>query len=111
MNNLQWIGSGLLLAMLAACGKPETPPAPALPVFVVHPDGSGGMAVAAYPGEVRAREEAALSFRVGGNLLRREVDAGQRVSKGQLLAVLDVADYELQARAAQAQYAAAEADL
>lgn len=111
MNNLRWIGSGLLLALLAACGKPETAPTPALPVFVVHPDGSGGMAVAAYSGEVRAREETALSFRVGGKLLRREVDVGQRVNKGQLLAVLDVADYELQARAAQAQYAAAEADL
>src|SRR5690606_9972350 len=86
------------------------PPAHAVPVLVVHPQG-GGDAVTAYPGEVRAREEAALSFRVGGNLLRREVDAGQRVKKGQLLAELDVADYALQARAAQAQYAAAEADL
>ncbi len=111
MNNVRWIGSGLLLAMLAACGKTETAPAPAVPVLVEHPLGSAGPSVAAYPGEVRAREEAALSFRVGGNLLRREVDAGQRVQKGQLLAVLDAADYQLQARAAQAQYAAAEADL
>ncbi len=111
MNNLRWIGSGLLLALLAACGKPETPPAQALPVLVVHPQGGEGMALAAYPGEVRAREEAALSFRVGGNLVRREVDAGQRVSKGQLLAELDASDYALQARASQAQYAAAEADL
>ncbi|MCD9088090.1 efflux RND transporter periplasmic adaptor subunit [Stenotrophomonas sp. SY1] len=111
MTNVRWIGCGLLLALLAACGKTETAPAYAVPVFVEHPAGGIGKSVTAYPGEVRAREEAALSFRVGGKLLRREVDAGQRVSKGQLLAVLDAADFELQARAAQAQYAAAEADL
>ncbi|WP_305804188.1 efflux RND transporter periplasmic adaptor subunit [Stenotrophomonas sp. YIM B06876] len=111
MKNVRWIGSSLLLAVLAACGKPEAVPAAAVPVLVVHPASTDGQAVVAYPGEVRAREESALSFRVGGNLLRREVDAGQRVKQGQVLAELDVADYELQARAAQAQYAAAEADL
>ncbi len=110
MNTARWIGGSLLLALLAACGKTEPAPAHAVPVLVVHPQGSGD-AITAYPGEVRAREEAALAFRVGGNLLRREVDAGQRVKRGQLLAELDVADYALQARAAQAQYAAAEADL
>jgi len=111
MNNLRWIGGSLLLAVLAACGKTETAAVPALPVMVVKPAGGQDVTVTAYPGEVHAREEAALSFRVAGNLLRREVDAGQRVKKGQVLAELDVADYALQARAAQAQYAAAEADL
>lgn len=111
MINVRWIGGSLLLALLSACGKPEPAPVHAVPVLVVHPAGSDGQALGAYPGEVRAREEAALSFRVGGKLLRREVDAGQRVKKGQLLAELDVADLSLQARAAQAQFAAAEADL
>ena len=52
-----------------------------------------------------------MSFRVGGNLVKRHVDAGQRVKKGDVLAELDVADFALQARASQAQLAAAEADL
>jgi len=60
---------------------------------------------------VRARQESPLSFRVGGNLVKRDVDAGQRVKKGDVLAELDVADFALQARASQAQLAAAEADL
>ncbi len=111
MKNFRWIGSSLLMAMLAACGNHEAAPQTAVPVLVVHPGSSDGLAIAAYPGEIRAREESPLSFRVAGNLLRREVDAGQRVKRGQLLAELDVADYQLQARAAQAQYAAAEADL
>ena len=110
MNTARWIGTALSLTLLAACGKPDVSPAHAVPVLVVHP-GGGEVAVSAYSGEIRAREEAVLSFRVGGNLLRRHVDAGQWVKRGQLLAELDVADYALQARAAQAQYAAAEADL
>ena len=110
MTTARWIAVPLLLALLAACAKPEPAPLQARPVWVVHPQPAVATA-SSYPGEVRAREETTLSFRVGGNLLRREVDAGQRVHKGQLLAELDVADYALQARAAQAQYAAAEADL
>ena len=110
MTTARWIAVPLLLALLAACAKPEPAPLQARPVWVVHPQPAVATA-SSYPGEVRAREEATLSFRVGGNLLRREVDAGQRVRKGQLLAELDVADYALQARAAQAQYAAAKADL
>src|SRR5690606_23248692 len=49
-------------------------------------------------------------FRVGGELVRRHVDAGARVAAGQVLAELDPGDQALQARAAQAQLAAAEAE-
>ncbi len=111
MKNVRWIGGTLLMAMLAACGNSEPAVVSAVPVLVTQPDAGQGAAALAFPGEVRAREEAALSFRVGGKLLRRHVDAGAQVKKGQLLAELDAADYALQARAAQAQYAAAEADL
>ena len=96
---------------LAACnGEPETAEA-ARPVLVVHPGGGAQAALSAYAGEVRAHEESALSFRVGGNLVRRNVDAGTQVKRGQVLAVLDADDLGLQAQAAQAQLAAAEADL
>lgn len=111
MKNVRWIGGTLLVAMLAACGNSEPAAVAAVPVLVTQPDAGRGAAALAFPGEVRAREEAALSFRVGGKLLRRHVDAGAQVKKDQLLAELDAADYALQARAAQAQYAAAEADL
>ncbi len=111
MKNFRWIGGSLFLIALTACGDRQAPQAAAVPVLVVHPQAAVGQGLSAYPGEVRAREESPLSFQVGGNLLRRHVDAGQRVRKGQLLAELDVSDYELRARAAQAQYAAAQADL
>jgi len=111
MKNMRWLGVGVLVVVLAACGKQAAEPAAAIPVLVVHPTTQDGQAAAAYPGEVRARQESPLSFRVGGNLVRRLVDAGERVKKGQLLAELDAADYASQAAASQAQLAAAEADL
>lgn len=104
----------LLAAMmlaLAACGKPEAAIESARPVLVVHPSGGAASAFSAYAGEIRAREESALSFRVGGSLVRRLVDAGDRVRRGQLLAELDAGDAAAQARAAQAQLSAAEAEL
>jgi len=111
MKNMRWLGVGALVVVLAACGKQAAEPVAAIPVLVVHPTTQDGQAPAAYPGEVRARQESPLSFRVGGNLIKRHVDAGQRVKKGQLLAELDAADYASQAAASQAQLAAAEADL
>ena len=101
---------GILLVGLAACSA-EPPAESPRPALVVQPGGGAEAALSAYAGEVRAREESPLSFRVGGNLIRRNVDAGARVQKGEVLALLDPGDFALQAQAAQAQLAAAEADL
>lgn len=115
------MGQGMKVARLAlalafvltltACGKQEAPVETARPVLVVHPSGGAQQAFTAYAGEIRAREESALSFRIGGSLVKRLVDAGDRVRRGQLLAELDAGDAAAQARAAQAQLAAAEAEL
>lgn len=96
--------------MLAACGKEAATAEAPRPVLVAHPTESAH-AVSAFAGEVRAREESPLSFRVGGNLVERHVDVGDHVRGGQLLAVLDAGDLQAQARAAQAQLTAAQAEL
>ncbi|MFC5571518.1 efflux RND transporter periplasmic adaptor subunit [Lysobacter yangpyeongensis] len=96
---------------LAGCGSEAAPAETPRPVLVAHPGGGAGAALTAYAGEIRAREESPLSFRVGGKLVRREVDVGAHVRKGDLLAVLDPGDLAAQARAAQAQLTAAEAEL
>lgn len=111
MKIVRWMGLALGVAVLAACSGNKEEAVAAVPVLVVHPGVVTGQGGTVFPGEVRARQESALSFRVGGNLVKRDVDAGQRVSKGQVLAELDVADFALQARASQAQLAAAQADL
>ena len=96
--------------LLAACGKEAAPQEAPRPVLVAHPTESAH-AVSAFAGEVRAREESPLSFRVGGNLIERHVDVGDHVRRGALLAVLDAGDLQAQARAAQAQLVAAQAEL
>ncbi len=100
-----------LICGLSACGNQEPPAEKPRPAMVVHPDGGAEAALTAYAGEVRAREESPLSFRIGGNLVRRNVDVGARVQRGEVLALLDPGDVRLQAEAAQADYAAAQAEL
>lgn len=96
---------------LAACGGSDAPAVAARTVLVAHPGVAGDPGGLAFAGEVRAREESALSFRVGGKLVRRMVDVGDRVRAGQVLAELDAQDLQLQAGAAQAQLAAAQGEL
>jgi membrane fusion protein, multidrug efflux system len=91
--------AGLAL-VLVACGRGDGPEVEPRPVLVAHPGGGAAAAVSAYAGEVRAREEAPLSFRAGGHLVRRHVDVGDHVKRGELLAELDHGDVRLQLQAA-----------
>ena len=56
-----------------------------------------------YAGDVQARQQTALAFRVGGQIVERYVDVGDQVKVGQVLAKLDVQDAQLQFNAANAQ--------
>lgn len=100
-----------VLVLLAACGKDEAATEVPRPVLVVHPGHDAAPSLSAFAGEVRAREESTLSFRVGGQLVKRFVDAGDSVRRGQVLAELDPGDLRLQVQSAQAQLAAANAEL
>lgn len=100
-----------LSAALAGCGRSE-PPAPApRPVVTVVATPQAGAEVAVYSGEVRARREADLGFRVPGKIVARHVDVGAMVNKGTPLARLDPADAELNVAAARSALAAAETEL
>ena len=103
------LGLAAVLA-LAACGRDAAVEPPARPAMVVRPQPVTADYMV-FPGEVRARHEAALAFQVGGKIARRRVDVGDRVRRGQVLAELDPDDLRLQADAARAQLAAAQADL
>lgn len=99
-----------LAVLLAGC-QAEVPPPPASRAVLVQPVALLAAGSAAYTGEIRARHELDLAFRVGGKLAARLVDAGAEIKPGQPLARLDPADLELAATAARAQLAAAESDL
>jgi multidrug efflux system membrane fusion protein len=97
-------------AVLAACGQPPAQaPAPrAVIAQVVGAKAIDGGNV--YSGEVRARYENDLAFRVGGKVVSRHVDVGAQVARGQVLARLDPQDAQLGVDAARSQLAAAAAD-
>lgn len=92
---------------LVACSKTPPPPEPVRSVKLMTVAPSGLTAQEVYAGEVRAQVESAQGFRVGGKVLRRHVEVGQRVRAGQMLMELDPADLRLAAEAGQAQVAAA----
>lgn len=62
-----------------------------------------------FAGEVRPRVESQLAFRVGGKIVRRPAELGQRVQAGQVLAQLDAQDLRLATDSARAQVAVATA--
>ena len=62
-----------------------------------------------YVGTVQSRHEVNEAFRVGGKVVQRKVDVGQKVREGDVLAVLDDTDYRLAEDAARQQLAAATA--
>jgi len=98
----------LSVLFLAACGKPDTAEAPVRSVKVLTVGQSDMAMEFEFSGEVRARVETALGFRVNGKLLQRPAEIGQRVKAGQMLAELDPMDYRLAAVASTAQLASAQ---
>lgn len=96
-----------LAALLVACSRPAPPEEPIRAVKVMMVESGTLLARHEYAGEVRARVESRLGFRVGGKIIRRQAELGQRVKAGQVLAELDPRDLRLAADAARAQVAAA----
>lgn len=93
--------------MLSACSKKEAAPEPVRAVKLVTVGEGQIESAQEYSGDVRARVESRLGFRVAGKITRREVELGQHVKAGQVLARLDARDYQLSADAARAQLASA----
>jgi len=99
----------VLVTLLCGCGKESVSevkqtsnfnqPAMTLVVGSVATDSSN-----LYSGEIHARHESPLGFRIGGKIIERLVDSGTRVQAGQVLMRLDPEDSSLQASSAQAQY-------
>jgi len=95
---------------LTACGKGQAPQEPVRAVKVLTVGESSSMTDLEFSGEVRARIESSLGFRVAGKLLSRPAEIGQRVKAGELLAQIDPQDYRVTADAAAAQLVAAQSN-
>lgn len=85
----------VLSLSLAACSRPAEKTQDIRPVRSMVLTASSVDVNAEFPGEVRARFESRLGFRVGGKITARRVDVGSMVRRGQVLMQLDPQDLRL----------------
>jgi RND family efflux transporter MFP subunit len=96
--------------MAGGCSEPAAKdPRLQPPTVAVCKAQTAGSNCRAFTGIVEAKVQSDLGFRVGGKILERSVDVGQRVQKGQVLMRLDSVDLELSFAAQQANVEAARA--
>ncbi|MES2889667.1 MAG: efflux RND transporter periplasmic adaptor subunit [Pseudomonadota bacterium] len=93
------LGSALVCV---ACAPPPPPPEPVQAVRTLVVATEALSPSFEYAAEIRARTESRLSFRVGGKMVRRQVELGDTVKAGQVLAQLDPQDFRLGQDAARA---------
>jgi len=92
-----WLSFGIVTSTLlvAGCAKPIEKAEEIRPVRVMKLQSSNVDVDAEFSGEVRARVESRLGFRVGGKIVSRKVDNGTLVTRGQILMQLDPQDLQL----------------
>lgn len=106
------------LVLVTACSRQEPAPEPVRAVRTMKVSSDAAVAYQEFAGDVRARVETRLGFRVGGKMVSRSVGLGDEIRRGQVLAALDPTDLKLgqdaaaaAVRAAQASWDLASADL
>jgi len=105
-----WLALALAL-VLAGCQAETAPVADATrPVQVQRVAFSNDGNTRDFVGVVRARYESDLGFRVGGKLIARVVNVGDRVHVGDVIARLDPQDLRLQVESAEAELTAAKSN-
>lgn len=95
--------------LLAACSKEEPAPEPVRPVLSTIVSAQNQAQLGRFAGDIEARYQSSLGFRVSGRIARREVDVGAQVAAGDLLAVLDPTDQQNRLRSSQGDLARVEA--
>jgi membrane fusion protein, multidrug efflux system len=111
LSSRQRVGVGLLagVVLLAGCSRPAPAPEPVRAVRTLTVTAESAGTTREFAADVRARTESRLGFRIGGKMLSRSADTGDRVKAGQVLARLDPSDLRLGQDAARAALRAAEA--
>jgi RND family efflux transporter MFP subunit len=100
----------LAAAVLTACSREsESPPPEVRPVRTVTVVKRDAGETVAFTGRIEAENETPLAFRIGGRMIERSANVGDRVEPNQVVAKLDPQDELNSMRAAQAAVAAAQA--
>lgn len=98
-------------SLVAGCGQSqqgEYPPRPVKAVEAIAADSMGRMGFNAV---VSGHRQIPLAFQVGGRILTRNLNNGERVAQGTLLASIDPTDYQLEVERLEAERAVATAEM
>jgi RND family efflux transporter MFP subunit len=105
------LGALAFALALSGCSKPVEKVEEVRPVRAVKLAAATTDTVAEFSGEIRARYESRLGFRVTGKIVQRKVDVGAVVKKGDVLMRLDPQDLQLAQSQADAALGAADSNL
>jgi RND family efflux transporter MFP subunit len=101
----------LIAASVAGCDKPAPPRSEARPVRTLTVDRNAEGEAVSQTGQVRAKDEVSLAFRLDGRMIDRPIHVGDVVKPGQVIARLDPQNQQNALRSAQADLASAQAVL
>jgi membrane fusion protein, multidrug efflux system len=96
---------------LAACSKEQPKKVEIRPVRVTSVQHAPGGETISLTGQIQAKDQANLAFRIGGRLLERNVTVGDPVTPGQIVARIEPQDYQNALRSSEADLASAQAVL
>ncbi|MCP3142543.1 efflux RND transporter periplasmic adaptor subunit [Pyxidicoccus sp. QH1ED-7-1] len=118
MIRRMWMAAVVAAVVTTGCGKntdkpalPEQQGPAALGVKAIAPSTELSANVTRVTGQVRSKQEATLSAQATGTIARMLVKVGDKVKKGQVLAVLDTSNVSIGVEQARAVKAAADAAL
>jgi membrane fusion protein, multidrug efflux system len=111
MLKSQILSVALIAAAITGCDKVPPPISEARPVRTVVVERHSAGEVVSLTGQVRAKDQANLGFRLDGRVIERLVDVGDMVKAGQVVARLDPRNQENALRSARANLLSAEAAL
>ncbi len=96
----------LISTALVGCSEPESSAPEARPVRTIMAERSAAGDIVSLTGQVRAKDQASIAFRIGGRIVERRVNVGDQVSAGQVVARLDPQNEENALQAAEAKLTA-----
>jgi RND family efflux transporter MFP subunit len=105
------VAGALISVIVTGCDKPAPPAPQARLVRTVTVERSAAGETVSLTGQIRAKDEVSLAFRIDGRVIERPVNVGDVLKPGQLVARLDPKDQQNALRSAQANLSAAEAVL
>src|SRR6266436_4261170 len=96
---------------LTACGKEQPKKVEIRPVRVISIQHMSSGDMISLTGQIQARDQVNLAFRIGGRLQERNVTVGDPVAPGQIVARIEPQDFQNALRSAEADLASAQAVL